>query len=90
MTDPDRAAIDASLQQWVAAQIAKGHPAGLVRERIVKAADDYRRDRGGEQTTMERLRSAVQDAKDGRGVWHCRDVSDPCMPVRPSAGRCKG
>ena len=62
MTDDDRrAAIDASLQQWAAAQIAK-HPAALVRERIAKAADDCRRDLRGEQTTSERLRDSIQEA----------------------------
>ena len=35
MTDDQRREdIDRSLQQWVRAMIAKGHPAGLVKERI--------------------------------------------------------
>lgn len=37
MTDDERRAdIDRSLQQWARAMIAKGHPAGLVKERIKK------------------------------------------------------
>lgn len=35
MTDDERRTdIDQSLQQWIRAMVAKGHPAGLVKERI--------------------------------------------------------
>ena len=86
MTDDDRrAAIDASLQQWVAAQITK-HPAALVRERIAKAADDYRRDMRGEQTTSERLRDAIDAASPAmrRQVESVMGMTD--TPASPDAG----